>query len=307
MSSTALVYARHASATLSNRVPFSYFFITGNRRESQGERSDEYDECGSSCTSLSLRKSTDAAVCVLALSCWRKRPQCPVFGWRWYQTLKTFGRQWCTVMPVRSDCASVLQKNGGDMARFSEETRNKFLLCTAWSLQFWGWGLFRKQPDRWLHLGVRVISISPRFVTCQPFPGQFWSVPVELSQHELAPLNPNPSLFVRQRMGGPPCTSFSDTEMIVQYGPGRCRSDAKTFLNLSGGNPCFHPDYFFSASIFVTITVVADVPHRCSSSKLRLRRLNSPHQKKNWVLDGAFLPKSCFKLSMHFSWCKPFI
>ena len=64
MSSTALVNTQHASSTLSNRVPFSRFFISGNRKRSQGERSGEYGGCGSSCTLLSLRKSTVvAAVC----------------------------------------------------------------------------------------------------------------------------------------------------------------------------------------------------------------------------------------------------
>ena len=33
--------------------------------------------------------------------------------------------------------------------------------------------------------------------------------------------------------------------MVVQYEHGRCRSDAKTFLNLSSGNPGFGPDAFF--------------------------------------------------------------
>ena len=38
-----------------------------------------------------------------------------------------------TVMhvPVRGDSHSVLKTNGGDMAQFSEETDNYFLLCAA--------------------------------------------------------------------------------------------------------------------------------------------------------------------------------
>ena len=51
-------------------------------------------------------------------------------------------------VPVRSDSPSVRKRNGGDMARFSEETGNHVLLCAAWSFQFWGRGLVRKQPDR---------------------------------------------------------------------------------------------------------------------------------------------------------------
>ena len=49
---------------------------------------------------------------------------------------------------------------------------------------------------------------------------------------------------VNDRVGDPPCTSFSDTKMIVQYGHGRCRFIAKTFLNLSNGNPWFGPVIF---------------------------------------------------------------
>ena len=54
------------------------------------------------------------------------------------------------VMPVqvRSDSPSVIKWKGGDMARFYEETGNHLLLCAAWSFQFWGRGLVRKQPDR---------------------------------------------------------------------------------------------------------------------------------------------------------------
>ena len=97
LSSTALGNARHASSALSNRIPFSCLFSSGNRKKSQGERSGEYGGYGSSCTSLSLRKSTVvAAVCALALSWWRKRPPSPVFGRRWHQTSKTLGRQWRT-------------------------------------------------------------------------------------------------------------------------------------------------------------------------------------------------------------------
>ena len=95
-SSTALMNTQRASSTLSNRVPFSCFFTSGNRKKSQGERSGEYNWCGSSCISLSSRKSTVVvAVCTLSLLHWRKRPQTPVFGWCWHQTSKTFRRRWC--------------------------------------------------------------------------------------------------------------------------------------------------------------------------------------------------------------------
>ena len=94
MSSTILVNARRAPRTVSNRVPFSRFFTSGDRKRSQGERSGEYGGCGCSCTSLSLRKSTVvAAVCAMSLSRGIKRPRSPVFGRRWYQSSKTFGRQ----------------------------------------------------------------------------------------------------------------------------------------------------------------------------------------------------------------------
>ena len=52
-----------------------------------------------------------------------------------------------------------------------------------------------------------------------------------------------------------------------------------------------------AASMFVTATAFAGVPHRCPSLKLHLPHLNWPNQKQTWVLDGAFLPKSCFKFS----------
>ena len=82
-----------------------FSFTSWNRKKSQGERSGEYGGCGSSCTSLPLRKSAVVvAVCALALSWWRKMPRSPVFGWRWHQTLKTFGRQWCTYQSALTVC-----------------------------------------------------------------------------------------------------------------------------------------------------------------------------------------------------------
>ena len=45
-------------------------------------------------------------------------------------------------IPVRSHSPSVLKRNGGNMAQFSEETG------AAWSLEFLGLGLFWKQPER---------------------------------------------------------------------------------------------------------------------------------------------------------------
>ena len=68
------------------------------------------------------------------------------------------------------------------------------------------------------------------------FPGQFWTASIDLSQQELAPLRPTPSVFVCQRVGDPPCASFSDTKMVVQYWRSRWRSDIRTFLSLSSGN-----------------------------------------------------------------------
>ena len=68
------------------------------------------------------------------------------------------------------------------------------------------------------------------------FPGQFWTASSDLSQQELAPLKPTPSLFVCQRVGDPPCASFSGTKIVVKYWRGRCRSDLRTFLSLSSGN-----------------------------------------------------------------------
>ena len=174
----------------------------------------------------------------------------------------------------------------GPIFRRKRHPFSSVLCVNSWFLGG-GWRLIRKQPNRWLHLGFRIISIDPSFVTCQHFPGQFWTASVELYQHELAPLNPTPSLFVCQRGGDLSCTSFSDTKTIVQYGHGRCRSDAKTFLILSSGNPWFGPNYFFHCLDFVTVTTVAGVPHRWSSSKLHLPLLHSTNHKKTWVLDGA--------------------
>ena len=128
MSSTALVNARHASSALSDRVPHSCFFTSESRQKSQGERSGEYGGCGSSCISISFRKSTVvAAVCGSGIVLVKKKA--------------TQSRLWAalapnledleeTVMhvPVRNDCPSVLKRNGGNMARFSEETGNDFLL-----------------------------------------------------------------------------------------------------------------------------------------------------------------------------------
>ena len=59
--------------------------------------------------------------------------------------------------------------------------------------------------------------------------------------------NPHHSTLARRyssfnEWGDPPCASFSDTKMIVQYGLGRCRFDAKAFLNLSSGNSWFDLD-----------------------------------------------------------------
>ena len=126
------------------------------------------------------------------------------------------------------------------------------------------------------------------------------------SHHSILP----PLLFC-QWGEDPICTSFSDTKMIVQCGHVRCRSDDKTFLNPSNGDPLFGPDYYFVSRCLDVCNRNSshcnDVPNRCSSSKLRLPRLNSPQQKKTWVLRRAFLPKHCFRFSKDFFGYKPFV
>ena len=99
---------------------------------------------------------------------------------------------------------------------------------------------------------------------------------------------------------------------------GRWRSDAWTFLKCSNGNSWFVPVYFFrcvdvcnvsrwcAAPVLVTETPPASSKFiKTTTTTTTTNQTNK--QKKSWVLDGAFLPKSCFKFSRDFSWCKPFI
>ena len=184
-------------------------------------------------------------------------------------------------IPVCSDYASVPKRNGGNVAWFSEKTCNHFLLCAAWSSEFSGRGLIRKQTNCLLHLVCRIILIDPSFITCQHVPSQFWTASIKLLQHELTPLNPNLWLFVYQWVGDPPCTSFSDTKMTMRYGHGHYCSNAKTSWIprvVTLGSTLI---IFSTAAMFVTVTLVAAVPHWCSSSKLHLPHLNSPNQEKD--------------------------
>ena len=138
MSSTALVNARHASSTLSNGVPFNCFFTSGIRKKWQGERSGEYGGCSSSCVSLSLRKSTVVtAVVALALLRWRKRPRSTVFGRRWHQTSKTFGRQWCIyqfAVTVRLSLIGFV----ATLPDFPKKQASIFFCALRDLLSFWG-------------------------------------------------------------------------------------------------------------------------------------------------------------------------
>ena len=76
------------------------------------------------------------------------------------------------------------------------------------------WDLSRNSQTR-LHLGLQITSINPSLVMLSPFSGWFWTASVEHLEHELTPLSPTPLLFVCQ-CGYPPCTWFSDFNMIVQ-------------------------------------------------------------------------------------------
>ena len=106
------------------------FFTSGNKKNSQEERSGEYVGYSICCPSFSFRKSTVvAAVCILALSWWRKRPQSCL----WAVLVPNFKDLQEKVMPIliHIDSQSVLKRNGGDAAPFSKETGTRFLLCTA--------------------------------------------------------------------------------------------------------------------------------------------------------------------------------
>ena len=86
---------------------------------------------------------------------------------------------------------------------------------------------------------------------------------VELLQYELAPLSLKS--FVFQRVG-----------VSTLHGHSRV-----IFPSLSNGNPWLGCDYFFTvASMCVTVKEVVGVLHRCSSSELRLLRLNPPKPEK---------------------------
>ena len=67
-------------------------------------------------------------------------------------------------VPVRSDCPSVLKRNSGDMARFSEETGNHFLLCAAWSFYFSGVGTRPETARPLTASNFPIISIDVSFV-----------------------------------------------------------------------------------------------------------------------------------------------
>ena len=57
-------------------------------------------------------------------------------------------RETVTHVPVRGDYSPVLRRNGGDIARFVEETGNHFLTRAALPFEFVERGLVQKQPDR---------------------------------------------------------------------------------------------------------------------------------------------------------------
>ena len=126
-------------------LPFSCFFTSGNRKESQGERSGEYGGCGSSCTSLESPS--------LLLLCAHWHCHCegnshgvPSLGGAGTKLRRPSGDM--MHVPVCSDSPSVFKRSVCDVGQFSEDTGSHFLLCAAWSSELWGRGLVRKQPDR---------------------------------------------------------------------------------------------------------------------------------------------------------------
>ena len=174
----------------------------------------------------------------------------------WAALAPNFKDLWETMMHilVHSDCSSVLKRNGGDMAQFSKET--------GWSFEFGGRRLVRKQPNCWLHLGFQIMLIDPSFITCQHFSGQFWMASVELSQHELAPLNPNPLLFVNERG-----THIAHLFLTWRWSCGMDMVTAVPMLWLSWIS------WFVTLALTIinfsttltsaTVTAVAGVPHWC--------------------------------------------
>ena len=193
----------------------------------------------------------------------------------------------------------------GKVATWPSETDNHFLLCSAWSSEFSGWGLVLEQPGCWLLLGFQIILIDPSLITCQYFPVSFEWPPLNFRNMHLhhsvltcrLSVNkwwiPLAHRLLMQRwsyiMDMVACILMLRLSWISWM----------VILGLSLIN-------FSGASMFVTITALTGVPRWCSSSKLNLSHLNSPNQKKTWAFDRAFLPNSCFKFSKEFSWCTPF-
>lgn len=91
---------------------------------------------GSSCTSVSWRKSTFGAGVCAQRHC-QKRPQNPVFGRCWHQTWQTIGRQRCTHQSPVTTCPSVLKEwwRHGPIFR---KKQTVIFLCAADLFSFWG-------------------------------------------------------------------------------------------------------------------------------------------------------------------------
>ena len=63
---------------------------------------------------------------------------------------RTSGRRWCTHQSTRADCPSVLKRNdGGDVARFSEDTGDQYLLSASWFFDSSGNNKKKKNNKIW--------------------------------------------------------------------------------------------------------------------------------------------------------------
>ena len=122
--------ARHASSTLSNRIPFSCSFTSGNMKKSEGGRSDEYG-VDAAAAAPPPRSHQERQLLLLLCANWHchnKEKGHRVLSLGVVGTKPRRPSEDMMKALVRIECPSVLKRKGGDLARFSEETGNHFLL-----------------------------------------------------------------------------------------------------------------------------------------------------------------------------------
>ena len=280
------------------------FFTSGNRKKSQGERSEEFGGCGTAisryhwkshrCTCF-VGTLPMVCVCVCELSEWvserERRSQSPsclrVALAPNFEDL----RESEVLTLVCSDCPFVLMKNCSDVCPIFWRNSNRFLcaffcLFVCVCVCVGGGGVVVvvvafQIPVHICSSKLRYLSTLPRsFLNDLRRPFSMWIRTTKPYSVVCLSL----SLFVRQRVGDPHCILFSHMKIFVQCEYVHCRSEAKTFRNLSSGNPRFSPDECFHC---------LNVSNRNNSfwNAAPVLIIKSHLTSPDLTIDGSVLPK----------------